>query len=173
LYQPLTVSTLRVPSLVERREDIPQLIEQILGHVEHDSGFKQTLTDEALQALLRYRWPGNVRELESVIIRACLRSSDSVLRRSDLPSLHLDARQTERIPHSSFSHGTLAEVQKLAILRTMEQVKGNRLLAAKLLGIGRSTLYRKLSEYGLIDSETPDGATLKAATDLDILLRSA
>jgi DNA-binding NtrC family response regulator len=173
LYQLLSVSTLRIPSLVERRDDIPHLIDLILATAGQYTGLVHTLSEEALTALLRYRWPGNIRELEELILRACLRSSGPVLQRSDLPSLHLDARLTQRIPHPSFSETliestlgskgtTLAEIQKLAIMRTMEQVKGNRLLAAKLLGIGRSTLYRRLSEYGLLDGETLEDAPLHA-----------
>jgi two-component system response regulator HydG len=111
-----------------------------------------------------------VRELENAIERACALSSGPVLHLGDMPtqlqdlkmhraaeaaeSLLAQAQQDAAAPHSSGAAGeiiSIAELEKQAILNTIKQLNGDKLLAARLLGIGKTTLYRKLKEYGVVD----------------------
>jgi two-component system response regulator HydG len=147
-YFRLNVLTLRIPPLRERKQDIPLLAQQILDRLVRASGRPHSLGEEALEALVAYDWPGNVRELESCLERACTMSSGPVLRPADFPSAVQDAPL-----HGSRSlpNGTrvipLARLEKQAILSTIDQLSGDKLQAARLLGIGKTTLYRKLKEY--------------------------
>jgi two-component system response regulator HydG len=120
------------------------------------------ISDEALRALVAYEWPGNVRELENEIARACELSSGPVLMSVDFSR---EVQQvSERLRHLSESPEPeatviggqavssirpIAELERNAILDSIRKLKGDKLLAAKLLGIGKTTLYRKLKEYGV------------------------
>jgi two-component system response regulator HydG len=107
-----------------------------------------------------YDWPGNVRELENTIERACALSSGPVLHLGDMPTqiqeYRLQAQHSaEFAPTEETSADvgilTIAEMEKLAILNTLRQLNGDKLTAARLLGIGKTTLYRKLKEYGIAE----------------------
>lgn len=162
LFYRLNVVTLRLPPLRERREDIPVLIQRFLDRL----GAKHRLTDEAMETLVTYDWPGNVRELQNSIERMVAMSSGPLLQTADLPSpiqTHLEAwRSGVRSVAAVAVSGTgplpkapqsgiipLTEMEKRAILEALEYTKGDRVMAAYLLGIGRTTLYRKLKEYRL------------------------
>jgi two-component system response regulator HydG len=163
LYFRLNVVSLRIPPLRERKSDIPMLAAYILDRTRRDSGLAYTFSDDSLHMLMAYDWPGNVRELEHAIERACALSSGPVLHRADFPSpiqnslldvastlaqpSFPDAPDLHRADHDKLL--SIAELEKQAILNTVRQVKGDKLLAARLLGIGKTTLYRKLKEYGL------------------------
>jgi two-component system response regulator HydG len=97
-----------------------------------------------------YDWPGNVRELENCLERAAAMSSGPVLNASDLPA-HVRASTTLRVTPGGKQGRIvpLAEVEKQTILEALEQLNGDKLMTAKLLGIGKTTLYRKLKEYGI------------------------
>ena len=86
LFYRLNVVNLRLPSLRDRREDIPLLAAHFLDHITHERGRKFTLSDEALRTMMRHDWPGNVRELENSIERACALSSGPVIHLGDLPT---------------------------------------------------------------------------------------
>jgi two-component system response regulator HydG len=124
--------------------------------------------------MMEYDWPGNVRELENAIERACALSSGPVLHMGDLPTqlqdfrMHraVQTRQPQELDETALDGvlsgsiaGTqrrggivsIAEMEKDAILGTIRQLKGDKLMAARLLGIGKTTLYRKLKEYGITD----------------------
>ena len=105
---------------------------------------------DALRVLLRYRWPGNVRELEHVIERAVIVAEGPQITVDDLPPI---VQGTDRQPASSTftipPHHTLAEIEKLAILQTLERTRGNKRKAAHILGVYRPTLYSKLKKYCL------------------------
>jgi two-component system response regulator HydG len=113
------------------------------------TGVRRELSDEAMKALMVYDWPGNVRELENCIERACTMSTGPVLHPLDLSSPVQNA-----IYHTPLAGGAiskvmpLAQMEKQAILSAINQLGGDKLLAARLLGIGKTTLYRKLKEYG-------------------------
>jgi two-component system response regulator HydG len=162
LFYRLNVVNLRLPSLRDRREDIPLLAAHFLDRISRENGTKFTLSDEALRTMMRHDWPGNVRELENAVERACTMCSGPVLQLGDLPTQlqqqGLDAQRTATSVHgedgatnSVPALKTLADLEKDAILGAIRILNGDKLQAAKLLGIGKTTLYRKLKEYGIAD----------------------
>jgi DNA-binding NtrC family response regulator len=161
LYYRLSVVNLRIPPLRERKQDIPLLATHFLERMARETGTPHTLSDDALRTLMEYDWPGNVRELEHSIDRACTLSSGPVLHLGDLPTqlqnFHLQNRRPVVVASPALAAaGTargpvtpLAQLEKQAILDTLRKLNGDKLLAARLLGIGKTTLYRKLKEYGI------------------------
>lgn len=148
LFYRLNVLTLRVPPLRERRSDIPLLATHFLERMGHMTGTQYALSDEALKAIMEFDWPGNVRELENCLERACTMSSGPILHMADMSSPLQNSRPDEG-PKSGNGHAItpLAALEKAAVLSAIEQLSGDKLLAARLLGIGKTTLYRKLKEY--------------------------
>ncbi len=146
LYFRLNVLTLRIPSLRERRQDVPLLVGHFLERIGRDSGLEKTISDDAVKALLNYDWPGNVRELENSLERACALSSANEIQVRDLPT-NLSGAPADLISRPVAGIMPMAELEKLTILNALTQVNGDKLLAARLLGIGKTTLYRKLKEY--------------------------
>lgn len=165
LYYRLNVVNLRIPPLRERREDIPHLAAHFLERLGRNKGITYTLDDEALRLIATYDWPGNVRELEHVMERACALSSDPVLHLDSLPTqlqnFHMEIRRAASLSRAQEREAPkpgitpLAEIEKQAILNTIRQLNGDKLKAARLLGIGKTTLYRKLKEYGMSDAPEP------------------
>lgn len=160
LFFRLNVVSLRMPALRQRKEDVPELAQYFLERVERETGVRRSLSDEALRVMMLYDWPGNVRELESVIERGCAMSSGPLLNVGDLTSpLQQVSEQRRNVaspaepqrgPRLPVEHiQSIAEMERTAILATLRHLKGDKLLAAKLLGIGKTTLYRKLKEYGV------------------------
>lgn len=153
LYLRLNVVSLRLPPLRERREDIQLLARHILSKVSAETGTSYSISEEAMRLLLLHEWPGNVTELEGSIQRAVTLSSTPVLQPEDFPSYGhsssngsgsgLNIKLAEIIP--------LAELEKKTILMTLERLNGDKMATARLLGIGKTTLYRKLREYGIAD----------------------
>ena len=151
LYFRLNVLTLRVPPLRERKQDIPLLAGHILERVARTTGVQRNISDDALKLMLNYDWPGNVRELENCLERACALTSGPTIHIADLPTaLQNFHTQSPVLPVSQESSGvsSLAELEKKAILHAITVLNGDKLEAAKQLGIGKTTLYRKLKEYG-------------------------
>ena len=148
LYFRLNVLSLRIPPLRERRQDIPLLTAHVLERTSRESGQEQTLSDEALKAMLAYDWPGNVRELENCLERASALCSGPVIHVRDLPTV---IHTAQSLMSSSSEPGSkimpISELERTTILNTISQLNGDKLLAAKMLGIGKTTLYRKLKEY--------------------------
>jgi len=160
LYFRLNVVTLRIPPLRERRSDIPLLAAHVLERIRLENGMIYSFSDDTLRLMNEYEWPGNVRELEHAIERACALSSGPVLHMADFPTqlqdhrMHVENRIAGDATHSHEAlpdHGvvSIAALEKQAILSTIRQLKGDKLMAARLLGIGKTTLYRKLKEYGI------------------------
>jgi len=148
LYFRLNVLTLRLPALRERREDIPVLVTHFLDRLAEATSQKKSLSDEAMQLLMKHDWPGNVRELENCLERSWALSSGPILQVSDLPSDLRSARVGPGLRLDANNRVVpMAELERQAILATIEQVKGDKLMAARLLKIGKTTLYRKLKEY--------------------------
>jgi DNA-binding NtrC family response regulator len=168
LFFRLNVVSLRIPPLRERKDDIPLLASHVLEPLSRDRGTSFSFSDDALRLMMEYDWPGNVRELEHAIERAVALSSGPVLHMADFPTQlqnfqrHAEARE-QAIVSQQESAGradsgiqqvvSIAEMEKQAILNTIQQLKGDKLMAAKLLGIGKTTLYRKLKEYGISAQE--------------------
>ncbi len=160
LYFRLNVVNLRIPPLRERKQDLPLLAQHFLDRIQRESGVGHTLSDDALHTLMAYDWPGNVRELESALVRACALSSGPILHLGDLPTQLQDIRMNSQTSTSVDSilgapvEGrivSIADLEREAILNTLRQLKGDKLMAARLLGIGKTTLYRKLKEYGFTE----------------------
>ena len=170
LYYRLNVVSIRLTPLRERKDDIAPLAAHFLNRY----GSGQEIAPEAMDVLLEYEWPGNVRELENCIQRMVAMTSGPTLRVNDMPSCvqgFVQARQTlfmaaavgsdyygaakmpvrcEETLQPSPGEGPivpLLEIERRAILHALEYTKGDRGVAAHLLGIGRTTLYRKLKEY--------------------------
>ena len=160
LYFRLNVVNVKIPSLRERRQDVALLAAHFLERRRRETGVLYTLSDDVLRVLGAYDWPGNVRELENTIERACALSSGPVLHLGDMPTqiqeYRLQAQHSaEFAPTEEISTDasilTIAEMEKHAILNTLRQLNGDKLTAARLLGIGKTTLYRKLKEYGIAE----------------------
>ena len=155
LYYRLNVIPIRIPPLRERKSDIPLLVERFLKKY---AVHQVSLSDDVLGRLMKHPWPGNVRELENVIRSMVALKSNPVIELNDLPTnlrRSIDPYQevdlglaSEIIP--------LAEVERRHILRAIEHTRGDVQTAALLLGIGRTTLYRKLKAYRGKTRETRD-----------------
>jgi two-component system response regulator HydG len=150
LYYRLNQVAIRIPPLRERREDIPLLIQHFIqqGNAEHDRNIRG-IAPEAIRLLVNQRWDGNVRQLRQAIMQMIVLAPGPMLEASDIPEEY--RQSTEIIPvGSGFLAGhTLQELEKVAIQQTLKLTAGNREKAAKLLGIGARTLYRKLKEYAI------------------------
>ncbi len=150
LYLRLNVVALRLPPLRERRDDIPELAECLLRNIALENGARYSLSPETVKRMLTYDWPGNAGELEDALRHAVSVSPDSVLVPDHLPP---EIQAAGAPSDSSVSDPVrilpLAEVEKKAIIDTLNQLNGNKQMAAQLLGIGKTTLYRKLKEYGI------------------------
>jgi two-component system response regulator HydG len=150
LYFRLNVLSLKIPGLRERRQDIPLLAGHFLDRLSRDGGRECTLSDAALKAMLAYDWPGNVRELENCLERACALNSGPEIHLTDLPSVVNGGNGHITIDkNGSAKIIPMSELERQTILGTIMQLNGDKLLAARLLGIGKTTLYRKLKEFGL------------------------
>ena len=149
LYFRLNVVPIRLPTLAERKEDIPLLVEHFLK--KYGQGKEKSVSPEALQLLVDYAWPGNVRELENAIERAIVLGKRKVILPDDLPSAieHYDKKSSPVFP----SDKSLQAVERKQILNVLRETDWNKALAAKILGIKRMTLYNKIAKYGLKQSE--------------------
>ncbi|MBI2956113.1 MAG: sigma-54-dependent Fis family transcriptional regulator [Acidobacteria bacterium] len=148
LFYRLNVVTIRIPPLRERKSDIPQLVNFFLERFAEPGRPVRSISEEAMNRLMGYDWPGNVRELENVIERAVALGAGPVLHTVDLPSnLQAPAATGSAAPTQGVL--PLRELEKRAILHALGELGGDKLLAARLLGIGKTTLYRKLKEYQL------------------------
>ena len=146
LYYRLKVVTIPVPPLRERKEDIPLLVDSFVTQFcEENNKRKMPLAQEAMRALCEHEWKGNVRELRNVIESMVVLARGETLTVADLP------REIAREPEPSNlvipKFMPLADVERHHILKTLQDVEGNKSRAADLLGIGRRTLIRKLHEY--------------------------
>ena len=151
LYFRLNVLTLRIPPLRDRKQDIPLLVGNVLDRINQAHQAQHNIGEDALRLMLNYNWPGNVRELENCIERACTTCSLPTIHVSDLPtqlqSFQEQATRAAAPPDSSVIT-PLDVMEKQAILHAIEVLDGDKLEAARRLGIGKTTLYRKLKEYG-------------------------
>jgi two-component system response regulator HydG len=146
LFYRLNVVTIKLPSLREHREDIPLLVENFLGRFQTLES-PARISEEALGHLMSYDWPGNVRELENCIQCAVTLRSGSSIQLQDLPSRILGG--FARTSGSGQHIRALQALERQAICQALQAVGGDRVRAAKVLGIGKTTIYRKLKEYGI------------------------
>jgi len=152
LYFRLNVVSIKLPPLRERREDIPGLVRFFLAKHKANLAGITGVSDEVMARLMSYDWPGNVRELENCIQRALALGSAPQIEVENLPTVLTNVEYFLGQPrHDPRAQATLHELEQRAILQALEATKGDRLRAARLLGIGKTTIYRKLKEYGLED----------------------
>ncbi len=164
LYYRLSVFPIILPPLRERPEDIHPLVIYFLEQYKQKTGrFISGISKDALQALITYEWPGNVRELENAIERAVIIASGRQIELEDLPEAiskialqEQDRIKVERARAASEGRTTtfevtvpssMDEIERQAIEATLDYTKGDKTHAARALGIGRKTLYRKLDQY--------------------------
>jgi DNA-binding NtrC family response regulator len=149
LYYRLNVLSLRIPSLRERRQDIPILATHFMERQSRTSGNERTLSDDALKSMLAYDWPGNVRELENCLERACAFTTGPMIRLGDLPAAisQLPGTNVASAAGAPNKIMPMSELERHTILNAIAQLNGDKLKAARMLGIGKTTLYRKLKEY--------------------------
>lgn len=147
LYYRINVINISLPPLRQRREDIPLLCEYFVGRIAERLGREPvSIESDAMAALQAYPWPGNVRELRNVIERVVILLPKDAISAGDLPSEIY--RKESSNGDSVFSVGmTMAELEQIAIQKTLEHVNGSRKKAAEILGISVRTLQRKLKEY--------------------------
>ena len=151
LYFRLNVVQVKIPPLRDRKSDIPILVTAFLEKFSDPQGPVRTISEDAMHRLIAYDWPGNVRELENAIERAVALGSGPIVHVGDLPS-NLQYPTTERAPEKN-EILPLDELERRAILRTLRETGGDKLSAARMLGIGKTTLYRKLKQYHMEQAE--------------------
>ena len=185
LFYRLNVIRVHIPALRERKEDILPLIRHFLSTQRN----RYSLTNEAQEAIFAYDWPGNIRELSNCIQQMTAMNSGPLLHTADLPSPlrnHLElARAEERSMAASALGGpavgqlqnlfaalepqpvilSLSEIERRAIIEALRYTKGDHSTAAHLLGIGRTTLYRKLKEYRLEEQAALQPKPVGSASD--------
>jgi len=147
LYYRLNTVVINVPSLRERKDDIPILIRYFCNRVGSKAGNKTVIDKKTLELFYNYDWPGNIRELENVVERAMLLNKDHKITREAINE-NIKCSNTNN-PNSKENNktGSLIDLEKEALLKTLKDVKGNISKASKTLGIDRSTLYRKIKKY--------------------------
>src|SRR5262249_47416355 len=138
LFFRLNVVQIKMPPLRERKNDIPLLVNSFLEKFTDKNGKASTISEDAVARLLAYDWPGNVRELENAVERAVALGSGPILHVGDLPS-NLQYGTQERLPDKD-EFLPLEELERRAILRALREAGGDKLAAARLLGIGKTTL---------------------------------
>ena len=149
LYYRLNVIRIELPALRERSDDIPLIVNHFVQKFVPSANHKvQSVAAEAMAALKAYGWPGNIRELEHTIERAVLLGKGSVIGIDDLPpTMAKKASLGILTIHGIAKQFTLADLEREYIGKVLESTQGNKTEAAKLLGVDRTTLYRKLEEY--------------------------
>jgi two-component system, NtrC family, response regulator AtoC len=164
LFYRLSVFPIQLPALRERREDIHPLVIHFLEHYKQRTGrFVSGISKAALDALISYDWPGNVRELENAVERAVIIAAGRQIELDDLPSAignvaaeRLATLRVERAQAASEGRSTkleievpssMDEIERHAIEATLDYTSGDKTRAARLLNIGRKTIYRKLEQY--------------------------
>lgn len=164
LYYRLNVIPLHVPALRERRSDIPFLLDKFLEDYSDETGEQiKTITSEARKILSDYSWPGNIRELENLVERLCVMTRNVEIGANDIPDFvrypgkeeQISADSGMRAEQPSINNPTLEKIEKAYTLYVLEhEARGQKRLAAKILGINESTLYRRLEKYST-DQENP------------------
>jgi len=139
-FHRINAFTIRIPSLKERKEDLPLLVDYFLARLSPDHTVYR-IVDRAMDCLLNYNWPGNVRELRNVIERCLILAENNIITERCLP------RELVSVAEELEDGLTLASVERRHILKILDFYDGNRQKTAETLGISRKTLYRKLADY--------------------------
>jgi DNA-binding NtrC family response regulator len=169
LYYRLNVFNIHMPPLREHKEDIPDLVQTLLGEMSAKHGRKvATVSEAVLNSFRNYSWPGNVRELRNTLERAVIVCDSAVIETKHLPPGfgQITLRPSVEDPDAvRLGVGTtVEEAERLLILKTLEATNNNKTRAAEILGISLKTLHNKLKEYG--NAEASELATEKEASNL-------
>ncbi len=151
LFFRLNVVQIKLPPLRERKTDIPLLVASFLEKYTKPDEPVPPLSEDAMLRLMAYDWPGNVRELENAVERSLALTSGPVIHVGDLPT-NLHYPGVDKLPQKD-EILPLDELERRAIIRTLRQTNNDKVAAAKILGIGKTTLYRKLKQYKLVPNE--------------------
>jgi len=150
LYYRLSVITIHIPPLRDHAEDVPLLVEHFLKkHQKNYNHVITTIEPDAMDALMKYPWPGNVRELENLLEMLLAYGKSSLVRRADLPERILEGGSPKKPGSLGNEVYTLKEAERQLIINALAKSKGNKSLAAQMLGISRKSLYKKLADYGI------------------------
>lgn len=150
LYYRLNVILFHLPPLRQRKDDIPLLVDHFLHRIAVARGEEPKVLDGlALEALQQYQWPGNVRELENALERAAILNKEQVITVNGLPERVTHRGAEPLISSRTPLNPTLEAVERAYIMWVLQTEGGNKSRAAEVLGIDPSTLYRKLSRYGV------------------------
>lgn len=148
LFYRLNVVPVRLPDLKDRREDIPLLVHHFLEKFAQQLGEPvRRFSNDAMRVLMTHTWPGNVRELENAVEHALTMGSGEILLPEDLP-VSVTAPERDIVSEATLDDLTLAELERRYIIRVLEKMGGHQLKTARVLGIDRRTLYRRLRQYG-------------------------
>jgi len=146
LYFRLNVVQIKLPPLRDRKADIPLLVNSFLEKFSDPARPTQIISEDAMRRIMAYDWPGNIRELENAIERAVALGSGPILHVGDLPSNLQYTASAEKLPDTD-ELVPLEALERRAIFRALRETSGDKLAAARILGIGKTTLYRKLKQY--------------------------
>ncbi len=151
LFYRLSVVTIQLPPLRERREDIPLLVHRFIGEFNQENNKEvRELTPDAMNLLMAYDWPGNVRELRNAIERMIVLARADKLTVRDVPGTIRGGADLTKISVVR-TNMTVEEAEKELIIQALKDTGGNRTAAAKKIGISRRTLHRKLKQFNLQD----------------------
>ncbi len=140
LFYRLNVIPMHIPQLRERKSDIPILVDYFLGQVENEIQKKKKFSDEALSVMMDYNWPGNVRELQNAVLFSIVKCHGSIIKQGDLPM------ELKTFKNSIQKRGPSGKLDIDAVNKALIKTGGNKAKAARLLGVGRATLYRFFSD---------------------------
>src|SRR5262249_52237692 len=150
LFYRLNVVHIELPPLRARRDDIPTLVDHFLArYSEQYEVAPQAIAPDALAALVAHPWPGNIRQLQNAIERAFALSAADVITLADLPPTSRDQPAATPVQETTGTIPTLADSERQLIAAALRRANGNKNEAARLLGIDRQRLYRKIEKYGL------------------------
>ena len=156
LYFRLNVIPMRVPPLVERIEDIPELVEEFMKDIALNTNLEQKeFSIDAIEVLNRYHWPGNVRELKNLVERLAIMVPETIIRAKDIPPPFNKESEMEEGVESYLSSNSYKEAknkfEKAFIVKKLREFNGNISQTAEAIGIERSNLHKKIKAYGLDD----------------------
>lgn len=150
LYWRLNVISIHLPPLRDRREDLPQLVVNFVERYNERLGRNvKEFSTAAMDLMFRHHWPGNVRELENAVERAMVLAKEDVITPADLPA---ELRSQDAGSGNSGSTTNLDRVERDHVSSILDQCGWNKRMAAKMMGISRSTLYSKIKKHGLHDA---------------------
>src|SRR5215813_6525852 len=167
LFYRLNVVPVRLPDLKDRREDIPLLVHHFLEKFAQQLGEPvRRFSNDAMRVLMTHAWPGNVRELENAVEHALTMGRGELLLPEDLP-VSVTAPERDIVSEATLDDLTLAELERRYIVRVLEKMGGHQLKTARVLGIDRRTLYRRLRQYGRAGRDEADEEVLDQSTSED------